>query len=112
MTPASHDTSASTLWSAVSLELQQTLAALAVAEAPSQAYNPLFIHGPTGLGKTHLLQAIAHYVTTSTPDMTACYVTCEAFTNDFIEALREKRIEQFKNRYRTYDVLLVDDIGP
>ena len=85
-------------------------AALAVAEAPSQAYNPLFIHGPTGLGKTHLLQAIAHYVTTSTPDMTACYVTCEAFTNDFIEALREKRIEQFKNRYRTYDVLLVDDI--
>ncbi len=85
-------------------------AALAVAEAPSQAYNPLFIHGPTGLGKTHLLQAIADYVTTSTPDMTACYVTCEAFTNDFIEALREKRIEQFKNRYRTYDVLLVDDI--
>ncbi|PHX81089.1 MAG: chromosomal replication initiator protein DnaA [Thermoleophilia bacterium] len=85
-------------------------AALAVAEAPSQAYNPLFIHGSTGLGKTHLLQAIAHYVTTSTPDMTACYVTCEAFTNDFIEALREKRIEQFKNRYRTYDVLLVDDI--
>ena len=85
-------------------------AALAVAEAPSQAYNPLFIHGPTGLGKTHLLQAIAHYITTSTPDMTACYVTCEAFTNDFIEALREKRIEQFKNRYRTYDVLLVDDI--
>ena len=85
-------------------------ASLAVAEAPSQAYNPLFIHGPTGLGKTHLLQAIAHYITTSTPDMTACYVTCEAFTNDFIEALREKRIEQFKNRYRTYDVLLVDDI--
>ena len=85
-------------------------AALAVAESPSQAYNPLFIHGSTGLGKTHLLQAIAHYVTTSTPDMTACYVTCEAFTNDFIEALREKRIEQFKNRYRTYDVLLVDDI--
>ena len=85
-------------------------AALAVAEAPSQAYNPLFIHGPTGLGKTHLLQAIAHYITTSTPDMTACYVTCEAFTNDFIEALREKRIEHFKNRYRTYDVLLVDDI--
>lgn len=85
-------------------------AALAVAESPSQAYNPLFIHGSTGLGKTHLLQAIAHYVTTSTPDMTACYVTCEAFTNDFIEALREKRIEHFKNRYRTYDVLLVDDI--
>ncbi len=85
-------------------------AALAVAETPSQSYNPLFIHGATGLGKTHLLQAIAHYVTTATPHMTACYVTCETFTNDFIEALREKRIEQFKSRYRTYDVLLVDDI--
>jgi chromosomal replication initiator protein len=84
-------------------------AALAVAESPSQAYNPLFIHGATGLGKTHLLQSIAHYVTTST-ELTAFYVTCEAFTNDFIEALREKKIEQFKNRYRTYDVLLVDDI--
>ena len=84
-------------------------AALAVAESPSQAYNPLFIHGATGLGKTHLLQSIAHYVTTST-ELTACYVTCETFTNEFIEALREKRIEHFKNRYRTYDVLLVDDI--
>ena len=84
-------------------------AALAVAESPSQAYNPLFIHGATGLGKTHLLQSIAHYVTTAT-ELTACYVTCEAFTNEFIEALREKKIEQFKNRYRTYDVLLVDDI--
>ncbi len=85
-------------------------AALAVAEAPSQSYNPLFIHGATGLGKTHLLQSIANYIATSTPHLTACYVTCEAFTNDFIEALREKRIEQFKNRYRTYNVLLVDDI--
>ena len=84
-------------------------AALAVAESPSQAYNPLFIHGATGLGKTHLLQSIAHYVQTAT-ELTACYVTCEAFTNEFIEALREKRIEQFKARYRTYDVLLVDDI--
>ena len=85
-------------------------AALAVAEAPSQAYNPLFIHGATGLGKTHLLHAIADYVTTATPQLRAHYVTCENFTNDFIEALREKRIEHFKNRYRTYDVLLVDDI--
>lgn len=85
-------------------------AALAVAEAPSQAYNPLFIHGATGLGKTHLLQSIADYVTTATPHLRAHYVTCENFTNDFIEALREKRIEHFKNRYRTYDVLLVDDI--
>ncbi|MGA0121385.1 MAG: chromosomal replication initiator protein DnaA [Gaiellales bacterium] len=85
-------------------------AALAVAEAPSQAYNPLVIHGATGLGKTHLLQAIAHYVTVSNPRLRTCYATCESFTNDFIEALREKRIEQFKNRYRGYDVLLIDDI--
>ncbi|MEY4225576.1 MAG: hypothetical protein RL190_333 [Actinomycetota bacterium] len=85
-------------------------AALAVAEAPSQAYNPLVIHGATGLGKTHLLQAIAHYVTVSNPRLRTCYATCEAFTNDFIEALREKRIEQFKSRYRSYDVLLIDDI--
>ena len=85
-------------------------AALAVAESPSQAYNPLFIHGATGLGKTHLLQAIAHYTTTAAPTMTARYVTCETFTNEFIEALREKRIDQFKNRYRTYNLLLVDDI--
>ncbi len=84
-------------------------AALAVAESPSQAYNPLFIHGSTGLGKTHLLQAIAHYVEEAT-DLSAAYVTCETFTNEFIEALREKRIEQFKARYRTYDVLLIDDI--
>ena len=84
-------------------------AALAVAESPSQAYNPLFIHGGTGLGKTHLLQAIAHYIESAT-ELSAAYVTCEAFTNEFIEALREKRIEQFKARYRTYDVLLVDDI--
>lgn len=85
-------------------------AALAVAEAPGQAYNPLVIHGATGLGKTHLLQAIAHYVTVSNPRLRTCYATCEAFTNDFIEALREKRIEQFKARYRGYDVLLIDDI--
>ncbi|MFM8611421.1 MAG: chromosomal replication initiator protein DnaA [Actinomycetota bacterium] len=85
-------------------------AALAVAEAPGQAYNPLVIHGATGLGKTHLLQAVAHYVTVSNPRLRTCYATCEAFTNDFIEALREKRIEQFKARYRGYDVLLIDDI--
>ncbi len=85
-------------------------AALAVAEAPSQAYNPFVIHGATGLGKTHLLQSIANYVTVSNPRLRTCYATCEAFTNDFIEALREKRIEQFKSRYRSYDVLLIDDI--
>jgi chromosomal replication initiator protein len=85
-------------------------AALAVAEAPAQAYNPLFIHGSTGLGKTHLLQAIGHYVRSESGGLRACYVTSEAFLNDFIGALQAKRVEAFKSRYRTYDVLLVDDI--
>ncbi len=85
-------------------------AALAVAEAPAQAYNPLFIYGGTGLGKTHLLQAIAAYVTEHTGDLSAKYVTSETFMNDFINSLRDKRIEGFKQRYRHYDVLLIDDI--
>jgi chromosomal replication initiator protein len=85
-------------------------AALAVAEAPAQAYNPLFIYGGTGLGKTHLLQAVAAYVTEHTGDLSARYVTSETFMNDFINSLRDKRIEGFKQRYRHYDVLLIDDI--
>ncbi len=85
-------------------------AALAVAEAPAQAYNPLFIYGGTGLGKTHLLQAIGAYVSEHTRRLTTRYVTSETFMNDFINSLRDKRIEGFKQRYRTYDVLLVDDI--
>ena len=85
-------------------------AALAVAEAPAQAYNPLFIYGGTGLGKTHLLQAIAHYASQHSSDLSARYVTSETFLNDFINSLRDKRIEGFKHRYRTYDLLLVDDI--
>ena len=85
-------------------------AALAVAEAPAQAYNPLFIYGGTGLGKTHLLQAIGQYVSQHTKGSTTRYVTSETFMNDFINSLRDKRIEGFKQRYRTYDVLLVDDI--
>jgi chromosomal replication initiator protein len=85
-------------------------AALAVAEAPAQAYNPLFIYGGTGLGKTHLLQAIGQYVTEHSNGSTTRYVTSETFMNDFINSLRDKRIEGFKQRYRTYDVLLVDDI--
>jgi chromosomal replication initiator protein len=85
-------------------------AALAVAEAPAQAYNPLFIYGGTGLGKTHLLQAIAHYVRQHSKRLTTRYVTSEIFMNDFIDSLRDKRIEGFKRRYRNYDVLLVDDI--
>jgi chromosomal replication initiator protein len=85
-------------------------AALAVAEAPAQAYNPLFIYGGTGLGKTHLLQAIAHYVRQHSRRLTTRYVTSETFMNDFIDSLRDKRIEGFKRRYRNYDLLLVDDI--
>jgi chromosomal replication initiator protein len=85
-------------------------AALAVAEAPAQAYNPLFIYGGTGLGKTHLLQAIGHYVRQHSKRLTRRYVTSETFMNDFIDSLRDKRIEGFKRRYRNYDVLLVDDI--
>jgi chromosomal replication initiator protein len=85
-------------------------AALAVAEAPAKAYNPLFIYGGTGLGKTHLLQAVAAYVGRHSPRLSARYVTSETLTNDFINSIREKRVEAFKHRYRHYDVLLVDDI--
>ena len=85
-------------------------AALAVAETPAQAYNPLFIYGGTGLGKTHLLQAIGHYVRQHSRRLTRRYVTSETFMNDFIDSLRDKRIEGFKRRYRNYDVLLIDDI--
>jgi chromosomal replication initiator protein len=85
-------------------------AALAVAEAPAQAYNPLFIYGGTGLGKTHLLQAIAQYVAEHSRELSVRYVTSETFMNDFINSLRDKRIEGFKQRYRNYDVLLIDDV--
>jgi chromosomal replication initiator protein len=85
-------------------------AALAVAEAPAQAYNPLFIYGGTGLGKTHLLQAVAQYVSEHSQHLSVRYVTSETFMNDFINSLRDKRIEGFKQRYRTYDVLLIDDV--
>ncbi|MFN2627418.1 MAG: chromosomal replication initiator protein DnaA [Gaiellaceae bacterium] len=85
-------------------------AALAVAEAPAQAYNPLFVYGGTGLGKTHLLQAVAQYVSEHSGDLSLKYVTSETFMNDFINSLRDKRIEGFKQRYRTYDLLLIDDV--
>ena len=85
-------------------------AALAVAEAPGQAYNPLFIYAPTGLGKTHLLHAVANYVGSHSTHMSVRYVSSETFVNDFINSIRDKRIEGFKQRYRTYDVLLIDDI--
>ena len=85
-------------------------AALAVAEAPACSYNPLFIYGGTGLGKTHLLQAIAAYTEEHGAGLTARYVTCETFMNDFINSLRDSRMDGFKHRYRHYDVLLVDDV--
>ena len=85
-------------------------AALAVAERPARAYNPLFIYGGTGLGKTHLLHAIAHYVSEHSRNLSVFYVTSENFMNDFIDSLRDKRIDGFKQRYRNYDVLLVDDL--
>jgi chromosomal replication initiator protein len=85
-------------------------AALAVAEAPAQAYNPLFIYGGTGLGKTHLLQAVGQYVAEHSSGLPVRYVTSETFMNDFINSLRDKRIEGFKQRYRSYDLLMIDDI--
>jgi len=85
-------------------------AALAVAEAPSEAYNPLFLHGPPGLGKTHLLGAIANYLRLNAPGLSVRYTTAEGFTNEFVNALRSSGAEEFKGRYRDLDVLLVDDV--
>ncbi len=85
-------------------------AALAVAETPSEAYNPFFLHGPPGLGKTHLLGAIANSLQANAPGLSVRYTTAEGFTNEFVGALRSSGVEKFKNRYRDLDVLLVDDV--
>ena len=85
-------------------------AAQAVCAQPGGVYNPLFIYGGVGLGKTHLLQAVGNEMIRKTPDTRILYVTSERFTNDFISALKSNRMVEFKNRYRTVDVLLVDDI--
>jgi len=85
-------------------------AALAVAEQPAKSYNPLFIYGDTGLGKTHLLHAIGHYVRQHLPDLIVRYVSTEHFLNDFIDAIRTNATSAFKMRYRGCDVLLVDDV--
>lgn len=84
--------------------------ALAVAEAPSEAYNPLFLHGPPGLGKTHLLGAIANYLAAHVPELNVLYTNAEQFTAEFVTALREHGTDEFKRRYRNLDVLLIDDI--
>ncbi len=85
-------------------------AALAVAEAPGEAYNPLFIHGPPGLGKTHLLGAISAYISAHRPELTVHTTTAERFTTEFVTALRTEGPERFKRRYRALDALLIDDI--
>jgi chromosomal replication initiator protein len=85
-------------------------AAFAVAEAPAKAYNPLFVYGGAGLGKTHLLQAVGHYTTNLYPGMKVRYVTSEQFTNEFIDAISNGRQVPFQRRYRDVDILLIDDI--
>ena len=85
-------------------------ACMADSAKPGQAYNPLFMYGGAGMGKTHLLQAIGHHVAQDFPDAKVCYVTCERFTNEFIQALRSGAVNDFKDRYRTVDLLLIDDI--
>jgi chromosomal replication initiator protein len=85
-------------------------AAVAVSEAPAKAYNPLFIYGESGLGKTHLLHAIGHYAESMYPGIRVRYVSSEEFTNDFINSIANNRSNQFQQRYRDIDILLIDDI--
>jgi chromosomal replication initiator protein len=85
-------------------------ASLAVAEAPAKAYNPLFIYGGVGLGKTHLMHAIGHYVQDHNPSAKVVYLSSEKFTNEFINSIRDNKAVDFRNKYRNVDVLLIDDI--
>ncbi|MAL86927.1 MAG: chromosomal replication initiator protein DnaA [Opitutae bacterium] len=85
-------------------------ACVAVANAPAHAYNPLFLYGETGLGKTHLMHAVAHHALNRNPSCRITYVSCEKFTNEFIRAIQENTLTKFRSRYRSVDYLLIDDI--
>ena len=85
-------------------------ACMAVAESPAKAYNPLFIYGHVGLGKTHLMQAITHQIKQNYPSSTCCYLSSERFTNELIDAIRHRSTPNFRKKYRHIDVLLIDDI--
>ena len=85
-------------------------ASLAVAQSPAQAYNPLFLYGDTGLGKTHLMHAIGHAILPQKPDARVAYLSTEKFTNEFIQGLQENALVKFRQRYRNVDVLLLDDV--